>query len=52
LKGVYPGVETSVEPDEVDIFGDGVDSLRRVRRVRRVDWWFQEKMRFTDRCVA
>jgi hypothetical protein len=42
-KGVYPGVETPITPDEPDGLdaGDGVEVLgvdgwRRVRRVRRV----------------
>jgi hypothetical protein len=45
--GVQGGVETAVIPDEPDVLdanyavqGLAVDARRRVRRVRRVVWWF------------
>jgi hypothetical protein len=44
-----PGTQTPITPDEPDAFDAGagveglmVDAWRRVRRVRRVGWWFQE----------
>jgi len=46
-KGVYPGAETPVTLDAVDevdagdvVDGFGGDGWGRVRRVRRVVWWF------------
>ena len=46
--GVYPGVETSDQPEVLDVLDAGytpqglaVDERRRVRQLRRVDWWFR-----------
>jgi hypothetical protein len=46
-QGVLPGVETPSTPDEVEavdaseaLQGLVVNGWRRVRRVRRVVWWF------------
>ena len=46
-KGVYPGVNIPIAPDDVDaldagdvVEGFGLQALRRVRRVRRVGGGF------------